>query len=284
MGFPGPMSSAERDFWDRRAASWERRADAVNAFTDAYGAAAMDALAAVPGERILDIGCGPGTTTLALAGRVAPGGVVVGVDISSAMLEAASRRALAAGLTNVDFVTADAQTGSLGEGFDGAYSRFGVMFFADPVAAFANIGRSLRGGGRLACAVWAALNDNAWMFVPTLAAAGPLAAELTLPGPHEPGPFSLADAEHLRDVLTRAGFVDITIDRVEGGRRIPTATADEELQILFEIGPLGDAYAAADDDARQAAVSAVMSAIEPYGDSDGWLLPGAASVVSARRA
>src|SRR5207253_10378748 len=107
---------------------------------------------------------------LDLAARVAPGGDVVGVDISPAMVAAATRRAAAADVTNVRFVAADAQTETLGGDFDAVYSRFGVMFFSDPVAAFANIGRSLRSRGRLACAVWAQLADNPWMFVPTLTA------------------------------------------------------------------------------------------------------------------
>jgi SAM-dependent methyltransferase len=277
------MDSAERALWDRRAAAWERRADALSAFSDTYGMAAMEALAVGPGERVLDIGCGPGTTTVELAARVAPGGEVTAVDISPAMLEAAARRTATGGVTNVHFLAADAQTEPLGAGFDAAYSRFGVMFFADPVAAFANIGRALRIGGRLACAVWAPLTDNPWMFVPTLAAAGALQAELTVPGPDEPGPFSLADREHAGDVLRRAGFVEITIERVEGSRLITRASADEDVRTLFEVGPLSDAYDTADDRARQQAVSAVVEAIEPYRDGDDWRLPGVALVVSAGR-
>jgi SAM-dependent methyltransferase len=273
----------ERERWDSRAEAWERRADAMDSFSSAYGAPAMDALGPKRGERVLDVGCGPGITAIRLATLTAPGGEVVGVDISPAMIAAAGRRAAAAGVTNVRFLVADAGTESLGGDFDAVYSRFGVMFFADPVAAFANIGRSLHAGGRLAFAVWGPLMDNPWMLVPTMAAGPGLKAELTIPGPNEPGPFSLADGDRLTAALTEAGFVDIGVDRVEGSRQISTATAEDDVRSLLEVGPLAEAYAAADDGARQAAVDAVLAAFEPYREQDGWRLPGAALTVTAHR-
>jgi SAM-dependent methyltransferase len=271
----------ERDFWDRRADAWERRADALNAFSDAYGIAAMEALDVQPGERVLDLGCGPGTTAVELANRVAPDGEVVGVDISPAMVAAAERRAAAAGVTNVRFAAVNAQTGSLGAEFDAAYSRFGVMFFSDPVAAFANIGRSLRARGRLACAVWGPITDNPWMFVPTMAAGPVLKAEMTIPGPNEPGPFSLADRDHVIGLLSEAGFVDIAVDPVESSRLISAASSDGDVRTLLEVGPLGEAYEKADESMRQTAVDAVLAAIESYRDEDGWRLPGAARTITA---
>jgi SAM-dependent methyltransferase len=275
--------SNEREFWDRRADAWERRTDALNAFSDTYGSPTMDALRLVPGERVLDIGCGPGTTAIPLAARVAPGGEVVGVDISPAMIEAAGRRASAAGVTNVRFVAVNAQTGDLGEDFDAAYSRFGVMFFPDPAAAFANIARSLRAGGRLAWAVWGPIMDNPWMLVPTMAAGPVLKAELTIPGPKEPGPFSLAEPSRITSLLSEAGFVDIAVDRVAGDRVFTAATVDDDVRMLLEVGPLGEASEAADQDTRQAAIDAILAAIEPYRDAGGWRLPGLAFKVTARR-
>lgn len=272
-----------QEFWDRRADAWERRADSLNTFSDAYGTPAMDALRVEPGERVLEIGCGPGTTAIELAKRVAPDGEVVGVDISPAMVAAATRRAAAAGSANLRFFATDAQTGDLGQGFDAAYSRFGVMFFLDPVAAFANVGRSLRAGGRLACAVWGPLGDNPWMFVPTLAAGPVLKAELTVPGADEPGPFSLADRDRVASVLSQAGLVDVGVELVEGSRLIGTTTADEDVRMLFEVGPLGEAYEVADEATRAAAVDAVITAVEPYRDGDGWRLPGVSLTVTARR-
>ena len=273
----------QREFWDRRADAWERRADSLDAFSDAYGIPVMDALGLKPGERVVDVGCGPGTTAIELASRVAPSGEVVGVDISPAMVAAAARRAAAAGATNARFVVADAQVQEIGVDYDAAYSRFGVMFFADPVSAFANIGRSLRVGGRLACAVWGPLSDNAWMFVPTFAAAPVLQAELTVPGPNEPGPFSLADSGRMEEVLDQAGFTDVRVERRDGSRWITPGTAGDNVTTLLEVGPLGEAYQAADDRTRQLAVDAVVNAIEPYRDGDGWRLPGSALKVTARR-
>jgi SAM-dependent methyltransferase len=157
------------------------------------------------------------------------------------------------------------------------------MFFIDPVAAFANIGRALRAGGRLACAVWAPITDNPWMLVPTMAAGPVLKAEMTIPGPNEPGPFSLADPERTATLLREAGFADITVDPVEGARLFTVATVDDDVRTLLEIGPLGEAYDAADDDIRQAAVDAVLAAVASYRDGDVWRLPGAALKVTARR-
>jgi SAM-dependent methyltransferase len=275
--------SEQRDFWDRRADAWERRTDALNLFTDTFGRPPMDALRLAPGERVLDIGCGPGTTALELAARVAPGGEAVGVDISPAMVAAATRRATTAGVTNARFVAADAQTDDLGSGFDAAYSRFGVMFFTDPAAAFVNIGRALRAGGRLACSVWGPIMDNPWMLVPTMAAGPVLKAQMTIPGPTEPGPFSLADPERITSLLGEAGFVDVTVEPVEGVRMFTPASVDDDVQMLLEVGPLGEDYEAADDASRAAAFDAILAAVESYRDGDNWRLPGAALKVTARR-
>ena len=273
---------SQQAFWDRRAAAWERRSESIDALSDAYGLPVMEALRPAPGERIVDIGCGPGTTAIQLAGRVAPKGEVVGLDISPAMVAAAVRRAAAHGTVNVRFAVADAQRDVLEGGFDAAYSRFGVMFFDDPVAAFSNIGRALRPGGRLACAVWSSLRDNPWMFVPTLAAVPALEAELALPGEDDRGPFSLADPKRVLDVLTSAGFFDVDIEVAEGSRLISAGDAGDNVTTLLEVGPLGEAFEAADDDTRRRAVDAVLASIEPYREEDGWRLPGSALKVLAR--
>ncbi len=275
--------SDEQEFWDRRAAAWERRADSLNSFSDAYGTPAMEALDLQPGDRIIDIGCGPGTTAIELAQRVGPTGEVIALDISEAMIAAAERRAARAGAANIRFMIRDLEREPVEEGFDGAYSRFGVMFFVDAVVAFANIARSLRPGGRLGVAVWGPLTDNPWLFVPTLAAAAALGADLTLPGPDEPGPFSLAEPGRVGSVLERAGFADVVVSPVASARTVNHANADDEVRTLLEVGPVGEAYGAADERTRQAAVDAVIAAIEPYRDGDGWRLEGSALVVSAAR-
>jgi SAM-dependent methyltransferase len=273
----------QRDFWERRAAAWERRADEIGAFSDTYGVAAMDALAPQPGERVLDLGCGPGSTTIELGRRVGAEGAVVGVDISSAMIAAAERRSDRAAASNLSFVLADVQSDPLGGPFDAAFSRFGVMFFPDPRAAFNNIGAALRPGGRIGWAVWGPLQENPWMFLPTLAAAPVLGAELSLPGPGEPGPFSLSEPGHVTGLLEGAGFDDVRVDEVEGAREISEEHADEDVRMLFEVGPLGDAYTAAEEPVRREAVDAVIAALEPHRDGAGWRLAGKGYAVTARR-
>ncbi len=279
----GPGFS-DRAYWDRRAAAWERRANAPTT-PDAYGIPTMDALAVQPGERVLDIGCGPGTTAVQLATRVGPSGEVVGVDLSPAMAAAATRRAAAAGLANVRFVAADAQTADLGRPFDAAFSRFGVMFFTEPGAAFANIGRALRPGGRIGWVVWGPAHDNPWLSVPLAASARVLQIEVAVAGADRPGPFFLADRERMNALLRRAGFTDVAVRGLAGGRQIGAVTAEEDIDaMLDEIGPISEAYNAADDSTRQAAVAAVQTAIEPFRNAGGWRLPGAAWLVTAHLA
>ncbi len=161
--------------------------------------------------------------------QVGPGGEAVGVDISAEMLARGRERAARAGAGNVEFVHADVQVHDLGEGrFDAAYSRFGVMFFAGPVAAFANVRRALRPGGALSFVCWQSVFDNEWMLIPGAAVASVTGSLPPLPGPGEPGPFSLADPGRVRAVLEAAGFGSVAVaphtDQVVIGEdRIPEA-------------------------------------------------------------
>lgn len=135
----------QAEFWSQIAPTWIELEGRMEEAGGLPGELAMDRLDLRPGQRVVDLGCGAGRTTVELASRVGPGGSVVGVDISAGMLAAARERAARLGAGNVEFVHADVQVHDLGEArFDAAYSRFGVMFFADPVAAFANVRRALR--------------------------------------------------------------------------------------------------------------------------------------------
>jgi len=252
----------------------------MEAFSGQFGAFAVDALAPRPGQEIADVGCGPGTTTVELARRVQPDGSVTGVDVSVRMVEAARARAASAGLDDVRFEVTDPGAGPIGS-FDGIHSRFGVMFFDDPSAAFTNLARSLRPGGRFAAVVWAELDANPWIFVPTLFAAGPLGAALTIPGPGEPGPFSLADPEQTATLLDSCGFREVEVVRKEGAWTFDEASADDSIAQMVSVGALGDAWTAADGDARTAAVEAVRAGCDDFRRDGGWRLPAAALVVSA---
>src|SRR6185437_3713325 len=157
-----PSNAAQIEYWNTTAGeTWAQFQEALDRQVEPLGLAAMDVLCPGEGEHIIDIGCGCGQTSLALAARVRPTGSVVGVDISEPMLDVALRRSRSADL-QVGFRRLDAQTGDLGHGFfDAAFSRFGVMFFSDPVAAFTNVRASLKpGGGRLAFVCWRPLDEK----------------------------------------------------------------------------------------------------------------------------
>jgi SAM-dependent methyltransferase len=176
-----------------------------------FGARALAVLDARPGERILDVGCGTGPTTVEIAAAVGPDGTVVGCDIATTMVDAARTRG--DGLPQLSFVVADAQTDDLtgGRPFDAVFSRFGVMFFADPTAAFANLGRQVRPGGRLTFACWQSEERNDWLSVP-VEIMRRFTPEPVLPPPGEPGPFAFGESSVIEAVLTGSGWTDISID------------------------------------------------------------------------
>ncbi len=261
---------------------WVALHDVISAQIRPLGALAMDRAGLAAGERVLDVGCGIGDTTLDLGRRVGPGGAVVGVDVSAPMLDRARAAALSAGAANVAFENADAQTAALPGPFDVLYSRFGVMFFADPEAAFANLRRALRPGARLAFVCWRSLQENPWLVVPTLAVARHL--PLPQPDPHAPGPFAFADAARVGAILSRAGFVRVhhePIDRelsVAGGRSL-----DETVDFLLQMGPASAALRQAN--AAPELVDRVRAdlreAIAPHAGPEGVRMGGAVWVVTA---
>lgn len=200
--------------------------------------------------------------------------------MSARMIESAKARAMSMEVRNVEFVVGDPGAGPIGS-FDGVYSRFGVMFFDEPATAFTNIAQSIRPGGRFVAVVWAELDANPWMFLPTLFGAGPLEAELTLPGPDEPGPFSLADPARAVPLLEGCGFVDVDTARHEHAWTFEAHTADGSIAQMLSVGPLGEAWASADAGARAAAVEAVLKGCDDHRDGEGWRLPATALTISA---
>src|SRR6185369_15072156 len=195
---------------------------------------AMDAAAVAAGERVLDVGCGCGSTTIELARRAGPTGHVVGADISGPMLADARARTAAAGLGNVELVHADAQTHAFPpSAFDLVFSRFGVMFFADPTAAFANLRGALRPGGRLAFVCWRSLPENPWMAVPLMAALQHLPPP-TIPGPEDPGPFSFADRGRVERILGGAGWSDVTVTPLDETLTLPGGEIPQTVGFLME--------------------------------------------------
>ncbi len=165
-----------------------------------------------PGDRVLDIGCGTGATAMPFAAAVAPDGHVTGIDISEPMLAQCRQNIAAAGAVNIELTLADAQVHRFApDSFDLLISRFGVMFFADPVAAFTNLFAGLRNGGRLCMAVWSTIDDNVHWKIPFEIAVKHLGPPAPA-SPTEPGPMAFRDPAYLRDILAKAGFADISIE------------------------------------------------------------------------
>jgi SAM-dependent methyltransferase len=267
--------------WDGPSgAAWVAREEFQNAALAAHTALLLDAASVQPSDQVLDVGCGTGDTTRTCA-RLAADGDVHGVDLSSAMLARARERAAAEGLTNVTFARADAQVHRFPDAqFDVVLSRFGVMFFADPVAAFANLGRATAPGGRLAAVVWQPVAGNAWLRVPRAA----LSLGRDLPSIPEdvPGPFGLADADRLRRILGDAGWSDAHLDdaRVPYDYGADPATAARHAS---EIGVLRGLLQDLDDEETARAMGALTDVMVEHDTADGVRLDSRIWVVSAVR-
>jgi SAM-dependent methyltransferase len=255
-------NTEQAEYWEQRAPTWLELEDRMEQVGGPPGQLAMDRLELRPGQRVVDLGCGAGRTTLELAARVGPGGEVVGVDISSGMLAAGRERAARAGARNVEFVHADVQVTDLGEArFDAAYSRFGVMFFTDPAAAFANVRRALRTGAALSFVCWQTVFDNEWMLIPGAAVAEVTGSLPRMPGPGEPGPFSLADPDRVRAVLAAAGFGSVDVTPHADQIVISEAGIPEAASASARTGGAREALRDADERTRERAVAAIEEAL-----------------------
>jgi SAM-dependent methyltransferase len=246
-----------------------------------YGEAGLKAAAVQPGERILDIGCGCGDTSLALARATGPEGSVLGVDVSRPMLEVARARAGSASLTNLSFVEADAATGALPSDQDLVFSRFGIMFFAAPVPAFAHIRRALRDSGRITFVCWRSLKENPWAMAPVSAARQVVDLAPANADPHAPGPFAFADADRVRMILLEGGFRDVGAEPVN----IPMymgATARSAAEGAARTGPLGRIVREAGPEKLPAILAAVEAALAPHATANGVSLTGSVWVVTAK--
>jgi SAM-dependent methyltransferase len=267
--------------WDgAEGEQWAAHADRYEATGIRYGEALLGAAAVRPGDTILDVGCGTGWSTLRLA-RMASAGSAVGVDLSAKMLERARRAAEKEGLTNVTFEQADAQVHPFPEGtFDVAVSEFGAMFFADPVAAFANIRRSVRPGGRLAVTAWREFGENEWI----VAIRDALAVGRTFPMPAAgaPGPFGLADRDATDGILAAAGFEETAFEKVEEPIFLG-ANADDAFSFVSSFGMTRGLTHDLDDAGRAAALEALHATLRAHETSDGVLFGGSAWLVTASR-
>ena len=270
------------EFWnDYAGPGWAAHAEALERISGPLGAPALTAADVRPGMRVLDIGCGPGGTTLALAERTGPAGRVVGVDLSAPMLAAAAARA--AHLDWVSFREADLHSFTGSGPFDVAYSRMCLMLLDDPVLACRNVLGALRPGGRLCATVFRGLPDNAWLPAVVLGTAPHVGPMPPLPLPGEPGPFAWADADIAAKVLDAAGFATVRVEACDPVVR-PTGPADEVAELLIELGPAGGAYRAASADAQAAARAGVLALLQRFRDDAGDLaLPCGVWLITASR-
>ncbi|SEH18806.1 Methyltransferase domain-containing protein [Sphingopyxis sp. YR583] len=263
---------------------WAANLARLDVMLEDFGKAAITAANVRAGELVLDIGCGSGTSTFPLAEQVGPGGHVLGVDISEQLVEIA--RAAAPIGAPVEFRCADAATTSLPAGsFDLLFSRFGVMFFDDPVAAFTHMRGALKPGGRLAFVCWRGAQENDWVRLPMSAIRDivePVPAD-----PTAPGPFAFGDRQRLADILAAAGFTAIDIvpfdTTISYGRGATRAEAvDDALDMAFQVGPLSRALADQPEDIRARAADAVRAAFAKRPGETSVLIDGAGWIVTAR--
>jgi ubiquinone/menaquinone biosynthesis C-methylase UbiE len=224
--------------------------EVVTSGLGAHGEEALRLHPPRPGQRVLDVGCGFGDTTQRIAGLVGSDGEAVGVDAAPRFIEDAIREADEAGVANARFLVADVQESLAGEGsFDVAFSRFGTMFFANPVVAMRNVRGALVPGGKLVMVVWRQRTDNDWLYRAQTIVEGIVARPEEYDEPTcGPGPFSMANADTTSDVLIQAGFTDIALRRCD----MPIVIGndlEEALELVMALGPAGEILRLAGDGA-----------------------------------
>src|SRR5579871_649107 len=250
---PQADNAAQIEYWNGSAgAQWRARQEHQDTLLEPVSGALLEAAAPRPGEHALDIGCGCGATTFDFARALAPNGDAIGVDVSTPMIDWARTRA-PSGLP-VRFVLADATTYPFPVGAtDLVVSRFGVMFFADPAKSFANMRHALRPNGRTVFACWRAAKENPWMILP-LRAAAKHAPPLPETNPDDPGPFSFANPDRVRTILTEAGYADIVIEPRDVIIDVAASKGVEAaLESALSIGPTHRILANQDEAVRAAA-------------------------------
>lgn len=292
-GIESVVTSEQREpvpplFSERAAASWLRWESQTDRQLEPFGRAALDRLGVRAGEGVLDVGCGCGQTLLQLAPLCGPSGRVVGVDPSEPMLARAGERVRQAGYANVELVVGDAEVHRFApnSAFDGLFSRFGVMFFNDPRAAFVNLRESLVPGGRLSFVCWQRFDRNPWASLPLNAVQRALGDD-TVPAllqPGAPGPFSFGDADTVTAILRDAGFEQIEVGSLEAPLHFGAASSLEEaVDFALDIGFAARLAAERGPAERPRCAEALRAVLAPFLTPRGVWFDAAAFVVTARR-
>jgi ubiquinone/menaquinone biosynthesis C-methylase UbiE len=277
-------NAREVQYWNSaQTRAWADEYEVIDRLFAGLTRVALDHAAPKLGERVIDIGCGSGTTVLELAARVGPTGYVLGADVSKPSVEKAQERIAAAGVQQAEIMLCDVSTHTFpANSFDLVFSRFGVMFFADPVAAFANIHKAMKSDGRLAVAVFRTPQENKWATA-ALAAVRHLLPPITPPGPEDPGQFSWADAARVHRILETAGFQDISLTPHDP--EMPLAGrggAAEAASFMSRVGPVVRAMSDASEQRRKEVRAALEAFFKIHEGPQGIVLPGAIWVVTAR--
>lgn len=259
--------------------------DLTSAGLGAHGETAMRANPPRPGNRVLDIGCGFGDTTCRLAGLVGEDGSALGIDVSEPFIAAARKEAEEAGVGNVEFRCADMQTLELPPDHDYAYSRMGIMFFSNPVAALRNIRQALVPGGRFCAVVWRRKLDNEWVH------RAELVVDEYLEHPEKsdeptcgPGPFSMADADTVSEQLKIAGFEEIALRRSD----LPLKIGDDlehAVEFNMALGPAGEMlrlWGDQVDEIRPEIASRLREALADLDGPEGIFAPASTWIITAR--
>jgi SAM-dependent methyltransferase len=277
------VNAEQSEYWNSpdEMRHWVDLQDRYDAMLEPFGAMVLEAAGIRPADHVLDVGCGCGATTRAAA-LAARQGETVGVDLSAAMLGRAREDAVKMGLGNVTFIQADAQVHRFEpDRFDVVISRFGVMFFDHPEAAFTNVRAATRRGGRLAFVCWRPMTENAWLLVPGAALAEHIAFP-DLGSPDAPGMFAFSDSDRVRSVLSDAGWSDVTLSSADASILLGGGGCVADTVEFLASGSMGRGLlAGANEVARSNALDAVTQALTPHADHDGVRLGAAAWVVTA---
>lgn len=277
-----PMDD-QHSFWNEvQGPKWVRLHQRIEPTFTPISVRTIDGLAPKPGEHVLDVGCGCGETSLLLAERVAPGGSVTGIDISRPMLDLARERADRAGAP-ITFLEANAQFYDFEpDTFDCVFSRFGVMFFDDFAAAFANLLRATKPGGRMAFVTWRTRRDNPWAMT-AVPIAKPHVELPPRPEPGAPGQFAFEDEEFVREFLARAGWSDIGFERFDADLKVGE-TVESAADFLIEMGPVAAPLAAAEPETRALVTRELREALKAHARPEGVFLSSSTWLVTARKA
>ncbi len=279
------VNAEQRAFWNSDVSErWVAQQHILDHQFEALTRRLRERSAITGGERLVDIGCGAGSTSLALAGLVGESGRVLAIDISEPMLARARQRAAEAGVGNVEFRLSDAQTHDFeAGGFDLVTSRFGIMFFEEPVPAFANLTTALRAGGRLVCVSWAALADNPWFRIPREIAIRHLGPPEPA-SPTAPGALAFADAGYVEGILRSAGFQAIRIEAETMPLGFQMSLA-EVARFVCDMGPAGRLIRLNQPPAETVdrMAAEIAEAFQEFVRADGIEIPASLNYIEARR-